>query len=540
MTTADQNKQPLLVVEQLSTHFRQGQNSVKAVNDVSFQIERGQTVALVGESGSGKSVTAHSILRLLPYPLAQHPAGRIIFDGQDLLSLAEPQMRAVRGQRISMIFQEPLTALNPLHTIGKQIAEVVSLHRRLDNGALKARVLELLELVQIPSPEQKLGSYPHQLSGGQRQRVMIAMAIANEPELLIADEPTTALDVTVQAQILELLSQIQQRMGMAILLITHDLGVVRSMADRVLVMKNGELLETGDCEQIFNHPSQPYTKHLLDCQPSGQPAATTAAPDQILLQCRQLSVQFSQGRRRWWRAAPTFTAVNHVTLKVQAGTTLGIVGESGSGKTTLAMALLRLQASQGDIEFQGQSLAHLSQKEMRPYRQHLQLVFQDPFGSLSPRLSVADIISEGLRVHRRLSQTERDQRVVAALEEVGLEPSIRHRYPHEFSGGQRQRIAIARALILKPQLIVLDEPTSALDRSVQIQILELLKALQQKHQLSYLFISHDLQVVRSISHSVAVMKDGEIVEHGASEQIFNSPNHPYTRSLIHAALKYSL
>ncbi|WP_101759459.1 ABC transporter ATP-binding protein [Oceanicoccus sp. KOV_DT_Chl] len=528
---------PLLRVKQLSTRFRQGNTSTDAVKQVSFVVNPGETVALVGESGSGKSVTAHSILGLLPYPMANHPSGEIFFHDQQLLHLDAKKLKKIRGNKISMIFQEPLTALNPLHKVGQQIAEVISLHQGLRGQALQQRVIDLLTQVEIPLPADKANAYPHELSGGQRQRVMIAMAIANEPELLIADEPTTALDVTVQSQILDLLSTIQQRMGMAILLITHDLSVVRQIADRVLVMQQGELVEQQDTEQLFSLPQHPYTKMLLAAEPAGDAVTSMRTKEsKPLLITKNLSVKFPIGKHWFYQKPKTFSAVREASLELYPGETLGVVGESGSGKSTLAMALLRLTASEGLIEFQQQPIHTYSQQQMQAVRKQIQVVFQDPFGSLSPRMSVADIISEGLRVHYQLTDEECDQRVVEVLNEVDLDPAIRHRYPHEFSGGQRQRIAIARAVILKPKLIILDEPTSALDRSVQIQVLELLKDLQRRRQLSYIFISHDLPVVRSISHRMLVMKGGDIVESGESQSIFENPQHPYTQQLLAAAL----
>jgi len=529
---------PLLDIQHLSTRFIQGDTTVDAVTDVSFTINKGETIALVGESGSGKSVTAHSILKLLPYPNASHPSGKILFEETDLLSANTKALRRVRGNRIAMIFQEPLTALNPLHSIGQQIGEVVSLHHGLSGRALHARVIELLDQVNMPTPELKSKAYPHELSGGQRQRVMIAMAIANEPDLLIADEPTTALDVTVQAQILKLLKEIQQRMGMAILLITHDLSLVHHVAERVLVMQQGQIVESSSTEDLFNNPQHEYTQRLLAAEPHGQPIAVTRS-NEPLLSASELTVKFPTGSKWFFQQQDYFTAVKNASMTIHAGETLGVVGESGSGKSTLAMALLRLIDSNGAITFNQHAISDFNQKQMRHLRKDMQVVFQDPFGSLSPRMSVADIISEGLKVHHQLTDVERDQRVINILKEVDLDPAIRFRYPHEFSGGQRQRIAIARAVVLEPKLIILDEPTSALDRSVQIQVLDLLKRLQQKHQLSYLFISHDLKVVRSISHQTMVMKDGQVVESGSTESIFNQPEHPYTQHLLEAALNYS-
>lgn len=534
------NKQtPLLAVNRLSTDFIQGASRTRAVIDLSFEIQPGETLAIVGESGSGKSVTAHSILRLLPYPVAHHPSGKIFFKGKELLNINPNKLRSIRGNNISMIFQEPLTALNPLHKVGDQIGEVINLHKQLRGEALKQRIIELLDQVDIPT--DKANAYPHELSGGQRQRIMIAMAIANEPDLLIADEPTTALDVTVQAQILKLLKNIQQRMGMAILLITHDLSVVKKVADRVLVMQHGKQVEQADTQTLFTQPQQDYTKSLLDAEPSGDPVHLDLNNGQKpILASKGLSVNFEVGKRWFFQKPRLFNAVKNADISILPGETLGVVGESGSGKSTLAMALLRMVDSEGDIHFLDQAINQYDQNTMRPLRKDIQVVFQDPFGSLSPRLCIADIISEGLKVHQDLSPEQREQKVIDILQEVDLDPAIRHRYPHEFSGGQRQRIAIARAVILEPKLIILDEPTSALDRSIQVQVLELLKNLQRKHQLSYIFISHDLQVVRSISHHTIVMKAGEIIESGTSEAIFNRPRQSYTKNLLAAALSSSL
>ena len=448
---------------------------------------------LVGESGSGKSVTALSILQLVDCPPAVQ-SGSIRFNGQEMLGAPETTLRKVRGARIAMIFQEPMTSLNPLHTIERQIGESLLLHKGLRGRAARPRIIELLGLVGIPQPESRLGSYPHELSGGQRQRVMIAMALANEPDLLIADEPTTALDVTVQAQILELLLDLQRRFGMALLLITHDLGVVRKMAGRVCVMRHGEIVEAGETKQVFSAPQHEYTKMLLAAAPKGQAVATNATAA-TLLQCRDLQVHFPIKSGLLRRTTSVVKAVDNISLAVRAGQTLGVVGESGSGKTTLGLAILRLLDSRGEIDFQGQRINGMRSSEIRPLRREMQVVFQDPYGSLSPRLSVAQIVGEGLGVFKiGATKAEREALVASALTEVGLDPAVRHRYPHEFSGGQRQRIAIARALILKPKFIVLDEPTSALDLSVQAQIVDLLRALQEKHGLGYLFISHDLRV----------------------------------------------
>ena len=523
----------LLEIHDLAVAFSQGGTPQRVVDGVNLSIRRGETLALVGESGSGKSVTAHSILRLLPYPLASHPSGRILFAGADLLQLDEARLRAIRGNRIAMVFQEPMTSLNPLHTIEQQIGEVLALHKGLTGAAARARVLELLELVGIPEPHKRLRAYPHELSGGQRQRVVIAMALANEPELLIADEPTTALDVTVQLKILDLLKELQARLGMSLLLISHDLNLVRRIAHRVCVMQRGTVVEEASCETLFHAPQHPYTRELLGAEPDGQPAGNPAGPS--LLSVEELRVWFPIKKGLLRRTVDHVKAVDGVSFDLPQGQTLGIVGESGSGKSTLGMAILRLLGSQGAIRFRQQAIDGLSQKQVRPLRRHMQVVFQDPFGSLSPRMSVAQIVGEGLEIHGSADSQAPEQAIIAALEEVGLDPQTRHRYPHEFSGGQRQRIAIARALVLKPELILLDEPTSALDRTVQRQVVELLRRLQEKYNLSYLFISHDLAVVRALSHQLLVLKAGQVVEQGPAEAIFANPGHSYTRQLLEAA-----
>ena len=525
----------LIDVRNLAVDFRVDRKIMHAVRGIDFDIRQGETVGLVGESGSGKSVSALSIMRLLPYPLASHPSGEIHFGGQDLLSLPQREMRHVRGNEISMIFQEPLSALNPLHTVAKQIGEVLDLHQGLSGDPLKRRILELMELVGLPEPEKRLKSYPHQLSGGQRQRVMIAMALANNPKLLIADEPTTALDVTVQAQILKLLRDLQQELGMAILLITHDLGIVRKMAERISVMTDGKIVEQGDVEQIFERPAHEYTRHLLAAEPKGDPLPSDdAAP--VLVSAKELRVWFPIRRGVLRRTIDHIKAVDDVSFELRSGATLGVVGESGSGKTTLGLALLRLIASRGEIRFGGRDLTGLSTSEMRPLRRDMQIVFQDPYGSLSPRMSVGAIIVEGLRVHGLAPRGEALRKLVGeALTEVGLDPDVQDRYPHEFSGGQRQRIAIARAIAMKPKFIMLDEPTSALDMSVQAQIVDLLRDLQARHGLAYLFISHDLKVVRAMANYLIVMKDGVIVEQGHAADLFENPATAYTRELMAAA-----
>ena len=525
----------LLEIDGLGVRFHIEDQRVDAVRNASLQVERGETVALVGESGSGKSVTALSVLQLLPYPRASHPHGSIRFAGEELIGAPPETMRQLRGGRVSMIFQEPMTSLNPLHSIEKQIGESLMLHGNIPRAEARDRIVELLRLVQLPDAAGRLDALPHQLSGGQRQRVMIAMALANEPNLLIADEPTTALDVTIQAQILELLQSLQQQLGMAILLITHDLGIVRHVADRVYVMTGGEIVESGATPALFTRPHHPYTRKLLSAEPSGR--ATAAADDAApVIQARNLRVWFPIKRGLLRRTVGHVKAVDGIDLTVRAGETVGVVGESGSGKTTLAQALLRLVSSDGAIELDGTQLQMMRQQQLRPLRRRMQIVFQDPFASLSPRLSVFQIIEEGLLVHGRgESYDERRQVVATAMQEVGLEPASMNRFPHEFSGGQRQRIAIARAMVLKPDFVVLDEPTSALDRTVQAQIVELLLDLQARHQLAYLFISHDLRVVRAMASELIVMKEGVVVERGPTEELFERPRQPYTRALIAAA-----
>ena len=530
------NTTPLVDVLDLSVDFGRGEHASHAVKHVSFNIAPGETVALVGESGSGKTVSALSILRLLPYPAASHPSGRILFGGKDLLAASEREMMAIRGNQISIIFQEPMTSLNPLHTIEKQVGEVLKLHRSMSDADARTRVLDLLRKVGLRDPEKRLEAFPHQLSGGQRQRVMIAMALANEPKLLIADEPTTALDVTIQAQILELLQQLSREMGMAMLLITHDLGIVRKMAERVYVMKSGEIVEEGATEAIFEVPKHAYTRHLINAEPKGTPPkADDKAP--VVVETDNLKVWFPIRRGLLRKTVDHIKAVDGLSLKLRSGQTLGVVGESGSGKTTLGLAILRLISSQGPIAYVGKRIDGLDSKAMRPLRRDMQIVFQDPYGSLSPRLSVGQIIEEGLTILAPdLDDDQRRERVGKALAEVGLEPAAQDRYPHEFSGGQRQRIAIARAMVLEPKFVMLDEPTSALDMSVQAQIVDLLRDLQRKHNLAYLFISHDLKVVRALCNYVIVMRNGKAVEEGPAQRIFESPAEDYTRSLLAAAL----
>ena len=526
---------PFLEVEDLSVVFRVEDREIAAVRNVSFGVDRGETVALVGESGSGKSVTALSVLQLLPYPKARHPTGSIRVDGEEVVGAAEPVLRGIRGDRISMIFQEPMTSLNPLQTIERQIRETLFVHRGMEARAARERTLELLRLVGLRDAERRLDAYPHQLSGGQRQRVMIAMALANEPELLIADEPTTALDVTVQAQVLALLRRLQDRLGMAILLITHDLGIVEHMADRVCVMSDGELVETGDTESVFADPRHPYTRMLISAEPGGRKRAPPPdAPEVVAGEGVKVWFPVKAGLLR--RTVDHVRAVDGVSLAVRARHTVGVVGESGSGKTTLGLALLRLIESDGAIRFDGRPIQGRGFRELRPLRRDMQIVFQDPFASLSPRLSAGQIVGEGLSVHGLGGSYEERRGIVGdALREVGLDPDVQDRYPHEFSGGQRQRIAIARAMVLKPRFVVLDEPTSALDRSVQAQIVDLLRDLQERHDLAYLFISHDLKVVRALADEIVVMRDGRVVERGPADRVFDDPKDAYTRALMAAA-----
>ena len=524
----------LLTVENLSVAFR----GKPVVQGVSFAVDAGETVALVGESGSGKSVTALSCLQLLPSAGA-NPAGRIVLDGVDVLSAPERELRRLRGGVAGMVFQEPMTSLNPLHSVGRQVSEAITLHQPMSGDALTARVIELLKRAGFAKAEERLGAFPHQLSGGQRQRVMIAAALANDPKLLIADEPTTALDVTIQAQILELLADLKRRLNMAMLLITHDLQIVKRQADRVVVMKDGQAVEQGPVSKVFAAPEHPYTRMLLATEPRGAPAPVAAGATEVMAG-RDIKVHFPIRRGLMRRVVAHVKAVDGVSVSVREGETLGLVGESGSGKTTLGLAMLRLEASEGPIVFMGQPIQGLDRKTLRPLRSKMQIVFQDPYGSLSPRMSIFEIVGEGLAVHQpHLSAKQREDAVAEALEEVGLNPEMAQRYPHEFSGGQRQRIAIARALVLKPRFVVLDEPTSALDVSVQAQVVELLRNLQQKHNLAYLFISHDLRVVRAMAHRIMVLKDGKVVEEGEAERIVSAPREAYTRALMAAAFDLS-
>ena len=522
----------LLTVDNLRVSFGQGGKSTMAVRGVSFSVGRGETVALVGESGSGKSVTALSTVSLLGD--SAHVEGSVTYDGNQLIGASDARLRQVRGNDISFIFQEPMTSLNPLHTIEKQLTESLALHQGLVDDAARARILELLNKVGIRDPETRLGAYPHQLSGGQRQRVMIAMALANKPDILIADEPTTALDVTIQAQILDLLAELKETEGMGLLFITHDLGIVRRIADRVCVMKDGEIVETGPTKDIFDAPQHPYTQKLLAAEPSGQPEPVPDTAPEIA-NTKNLKIWFPIQKGFMRRVVGHVQAVNDASLSVRAGETIGIVGESGSGKTTLALAIMRLIASEGGITFQGQDIRQWSTRELRRLRKDMQIVFQDPFGSLSPRMTCFQIISEGLAIHNVDPNRAPRDLVSDVMVEVGLDPAAMDRYPHEFSGGQRQRIAIARAMVLRPKLLVLDEPTSALDMTVQVQIVELLRDLQRKYGLAYLFISHDLKVVRAMSHKVIVMKQGDVVEYGPAQTLFEAPSTDYTRQLLAAA-----
>ncbi len=530
MPEAPTRSQPVLQVDNLQVDF--GANT--AVSGVSFEVGDGETLALVGESGSGKSATALSVLQLLPYPMASHPKGSIRVLGEEMIGASHARLLGIRGGVVSMIFQEPMTSLNPLHTVAKQIGETLILHKGLGRQEARDRALELLRLVRLPDAEAKLSAYPHQLSGGQRQRVMIAMALANEPRLLIADEPTTALDVTIQASILELLKDLQKKLGMSLLLISHDLGIVRHMADRVCVMTQGEIVESGSTAEVFESPRHEYTRHLLAAEPRGAPVAADPGAPRVM-EVRNLNVHYQIGKG-WLGKQQTFHAVRDLDLDLGQGQTVGVVGESGSGKTTLGLALLRLISSEGTVRFNDTDIMRLPSARMKTQRQHMQIVFQDPYGSLSPRLSVRQIIEEGLLVHRPdLSADDRQDRVAEVLADVGLAPEDMERYPHEFSGGQRQRISIARAVVLEPRFVVLDEPTSALDMSVQAQIVDLLRELQTRFGLSYLFISHDLKVVRALAHQLIVMKDGVVVEQGPAQEVFDNPGSAYTRELMGAA-----
>jgi microcin C transport system ATP-binding protein len=530
---SDRAAPPLLEVRDLSVAFAQDGRAQTVVDRVSFTLEKGETLALVGESGSGKSVTALSLVRLLPYPAASHPSGEILFKGVDVLAMSEAALRGLRGAGVTMVFQEPMTSLNPLHTIEKQVGEIMALHGRADST--RAQVVSLLTEVGIADPASRLGAYPHQLSGGQRQRVMIAMALANRPDLFIADEPTTALDVTVQAQILKLLAELQAKRGMAMLFITHDLGIVRKVARNVAVMQHGRIVEAGPVAEVFADPRHPYTRALLAAEPKGQPPRADASASPVLT-ADDVKVWFPIKRGFLRKTVGFVKAVDGVSVAVREGQTVGVVGESGSGKTTLGLAILRLIRSEGPIVYCGRRIDGLRSKEMRPLRREMQIVFQDPFGSLSPRLSIAEIVEEGLIAQKtRMNAAERRQAVARALADTGLDPAAMDRYPHEFSGGQRQRIAIARAMALDPKFVVLDEPTSALDMSVQAQIVDLLRALQKRRSLAYLFISHDLKVVRALASEIVVMRAGKVVESGSAAEVFAAPRSAYTKALFAAA-----
>ncbi|MDO3382326.1 ABC transporter ATP-binding protein [Gilvimarinus algae] len=529
--------EPVLRITDLSLAFHQEQTLIPVVKSLNLEIQPGEVLALVGESGSGKSVTAQSILKLLPASAAVYQSGSIVYGGDDLLGCNEKSLARIRGNRISMIFQEPMTSLNPLHTIEKQLAEVLFLHKGLSPVKARKPVLEWLERVGIRDPQKRLSSLPHELSGGERQRVMIAMALINEPDLLIADEPTTALDVTVQSQILQLLKQLQRDLNMAVLFITHDLKIVKRLADRVAIMRAGQILEVGQTSEVFSSPTHEYTRLLLASDPGEAPSPVK--PDaEPLLEVKRLRTWFPVKRGVFKKVVDHIKAADDINFTLRVGETLGIVGESGSGKTTVGRSILRLIASEGQAVYYGSSpkdLFGLSAKALKPLRRELQIIFQDPYGSLSPRMSIAEIIAEGLEVHETISAEEKEHRVIQALTRVRLDPAVRHRYPNEFSGGQRQRVAIARALILKPRLLVLDEPTSALDRSVQKEVVDLLKQLQQDYAMAYVFISHDLDVVRAMSHKIIVMRRGQIVESGTAEQLFREPEHEYTRTLLQSA-----
>ena len=535
-----QNNQKLLDLKNAEVKFSVEGGIVNAVNDISFDIMKGETLAVVGESGSGKSVTARTIMKMLPKNSSIGSNFKIEFKDVDITNLTQEQMRQIRGDTISMIFQEPLTSLNPLHRIGSQLIEVLREHNKIDKITAKERALELLKEVQIPQPEERLNQYPHQLSGGQRQRVMIAMAIANRPDLLIADEPTTALDVTIQSQILKLLKDLQKKYGMAIMLITHDLTVVRKTSDRICVMRYGKIVERGITEDVFNNPQHEYTKHLINSEPSGEPDPYDASNEDYIIQGQQCTVKFTLKKGNFFNQKKTeLIAVNNVDIKARYGETIGIVGESGSGKSTLGMSLIKLQdINSGKIFFKDEEIQDYNTKQLKDLREHMQIVFQDPFSSLNPRHTIKQIIGEGLEINRKdLSKKEKDDLIKKTLNEVNLDEAVLHRFPHEFSGGQRQRIAIARAIILNPEFILLDEPTSALDLSIQAQIIDLLRSLRRNHNLSYIFISHNLKVIRSLCHYTLVMKDGKVIEEGITKNVLDNPVNDYTKQLVQSAFE---
>ena len=535
-----QNNQKLLDLKNAEVKFSVEGGIVNAVNDISFDIMKGETLAVVGESGSGKSVTARTIMKMLPKNSSIGSNFKIEFKDVDITNLTQEQMRQIRGDTITMIFQEPLTSLNPLHRIGSQLIEVLREHNKIDKIVAKERALELLKEVQIPQPEERLNQYPHQLSGGQRQRVMIAMAIANRPDLLIADEPTTALDVTIQSQILKLLKDLQKKYGMAIMLITHDLTVVRKTSDRICVMRYGKIVERGITEDVFNNPQHEYTKHLINSEPSGEPDPYDASNEDYIIQGQQCTVKFTLKKGNFFNQKKTeLIAVNNVDIKARYGETIGIVGESGSGKSTLGMSLIKLQEiNSGKIFFKDEEIQDYNTKQLKDLREHMQIVFQDPFSSLNPRHTIKQIIGEGLEINRKdLSKEEKDNLIKKTLNEVNLDEAVLHRFPHEFSGGQRQRIAIARAIILNPEFILLDEPTSALDLSIQAQIIDLLRSLRRNHNLSYIFISHNLKVIRSLCHYTLVMKDGKVIEEGITKNVLDNPVNAYTKQLVQSAFE---
>ena len=535
-----QNNQKLLDLKNAEVKFSVEGGIVNAVNDISFDIMKGETLAVVGESGSGKSVTARTIMKMLPKNSSIGSNFKIEFKDVDITNLTQEQMRQIRGDTITMIFQEPLTSLNPLHRIGSQLIEVLREHNKIDKIVAKERALELLKEVQIPQPEERLNQYPHQLSGGQRQRVMIAMAIANRPDLLIADEPTTALDVTIQSQILKLLKDLQKKYGMAIMLITHDLTVVRKTSDRICVMRYGKIVERGITEDVFNNPQHEYTKHLINSEPSGEPDPYDASNKDYIIQGQQCTVKFTLKKGNFFNQKKTeLIAVNNVDIKARYGETIGIVGESGSGKSTLGMSLIKLQdINSGKIFFKDEEIQDYNTKQLKDLREHMQIVFQDPFSSLNPRHTIKQIIGEGLEINRKdLSKKEKDDLIKKTLNEVNLDEAVLHRFPHEFSGGQRQRIAIARAIILNPEFILLDEPTSALDLSIQAQIIDLLRSLRRNHNLSYIFISHNLRVIRSLCHYTLVMKDGKVIEEGITKNVLDNPVNDYTKQLVQSAFE---